>query len=174
MNYRKLIDSSLFELSFVEDPADEFLAFKTFNDDKLFQIIDVNFSITELVFGDKRLFALFAEKFMIRFLDPKEDVFFINLKYEEKTFFFKVSGMSGLANIVIAIAYAYDFLVRTNNIGYAVLKSNITQICTDTTDNVIVFLDDDYYGKEKDKTKTKECEVKLPIFFNNDKNKILN
>lgn len=113
MNYRKLIDSSLFELSFVEDPTDEFLAFKTFNDDKLFQIIDVNFSITELVFGDKRLFTLFAEKFMIRFLDPKEDVFFLNLRYREKTFFFKVSGMSGLANIVLAIAYAYDFLVRT-------------------------------------------------------------
>lgn len=79
MNSHKFLESNLFRISYVSEPDETFQALRTFNKDKLYQIIDVNFSITEIIFTDIRMLHIIADHYPIRVLDKEKDKYVVNI-----------------------------------------------------------------------------------------------
>lgn len=174
MNSHKFLESNLFRISYVSEPDETFQALRTFNKDKLYQIIDVNFSITEIIFTDIRMLHIIADHYPIRVLDKEKDKYVVNITIGKKIHYFIIENAKIFSEIVIAIAHCYSFLMQNGMLPNTVSSKSITQVVTDVDDNIIVFLDDDFFGKDEEKPEHQEPEIKIPILMSNPDKQILN
>lgn len=168
-----ILESPYFKIQYIEEPDDTFIALHTFNKERLFQIIDTELSMMEILFSDVRMLSYACEKFQIRVMNPEKDNFVLNINFDDNTFFFVINVCKYFSWVSMAAIHCVNFLIQNRMLPVSFSKKTLTQIVTDLDDNVIVFFDDDFFGKDEEKPEQKEPEIKIPLFINNG-NKILN
>lgn len=175
MEQVQFLESSFFKISWIKEPDTGFIGMKTFNKDRVFQIIDLNLPFMEVLFTDIRMLSFMAECFQIRFLDPDEDKIVFNFTYQDKTHYFVISNCKYMSWIPVAAVHCINFLMQNNMVPSTFSKKSITQMCIDLEDNVVIYFDDDFFEKDsKEDSKTQKPEVKIPLFINKKDDTLLN
>lgn len=170
----KILESPYFKIQYIEEPDDTFIALHTFNKERLFQIIDTELSMMEILFSDIRMLSYACEKFQIRVMNPEKDNFVLNINFDDKTFFFVINACKYFSWVSVAAIHCVNFLMQNKMLPVSFSKKTLTQIVTDLDDNVIVFFDDDFFGKDEEKPEYQEPEIKIPILMGNPDKRILN
>lgn len=173
MQAYKFLESKLFTISYITEPDITFRAMKTFNKDKLYQVIDVEFSVPEITFSDMRLLKVMTDHFPIRVLDKEKDKYVFNVTVGKNIHYFIIENASTLSLVIIAIGHCYSFLMQNKIASDALFSKSITQIATDMDNNIIAFLDDDFFGKDEPET-LKEQEIKIPMLMCSGDKNVLN
>lgn len=170
----RILESPYFKIDYIEEPDDAFISLHAFNKERLFQIIDTELSMMEILFSDMRMLSYVCDKFQIRVLDPEKDNFVLNINYYDKTFFFIINTCKYFSWVSVATIHCVNFLMQIVMLPVSFSKKTITQIVTDLDDNMIVFFDDDFFGKDEEQPEQKEPEIKIPILMGNPDKRILN
>lgn len=169
-----ILESPYFKVQYIEEPDDTFIALHTFNKERLFQIIDTELSMMEILFSDIRMLSYACEKFQIRVMNPEKDNFVLNINFDVKTFFFVINACKYFSWVSVAVIHCVNFLMQNMMLPISFSKKTLTQIVTDLDDNVIVFFDDDFFGKDDEKHEQKEPEIKIPLFMGKTEKDMLN
>lgn len=172
MKSKKIISSSVFEIEYLENLTDIEIAQYTFNKERLYNIIDVNFRIPEIAMSDIRILLCMADHYPISILDKETQKFVLcienisSISGKKEKFWFRISKCQLFSHIPIAIGHCYSWLVTNQILPQTILATPITQVCWDLDDNLITFLGDNSFEFEESKNDKKKEIPDIPMLFN--------
>lgn len=173
MKSKKIISSSIFEIEYLEKLTDIEIAQYTFNKERVYNIVDVDFRIPEIAMSDIRILLCMADHYPISILDKETQKFVLcienisSISGKKEKFWFRISKCQLFSHIPIAIGHCYSWLVTNQILPQSILATPITQVCWDLDDNLISFLGDNSFEFEDSKGQKEKKEMPdIPMLFN--------
>lgn len=172
MKSKKIISSSIFEIEYLEKLTDIEIAQYTFNKERVYNIVDVDFRIPEIAMSDIRILLCMADHYPISILDKDTQKFVLcienvsSISGKKEKFWFRISKCQLFSHIPIAIGHCYSYLVTSQILPRSILSTPITQVCWDLDDNLITFLGDNSFEFEESKEDKKKEMPDIPMLFN--------